>query len=229
MSEAAAPIPVLHEDESLIAVDKPSGMFVHRTALGPDRRVLVKVLGDQIGRRLFPVHRLDRATSGVILFGFSSEAARAVHDALRAPSARKRYVAVVRGTTEPTFSSERPLTNRRTGKKQEARTDFETLASFFRLSIVRATIHTGRQNQIRRHLSHLAHQVIGCTSYGKGKINQFFRDEYGLPRLCLHASDVTLEHPDSGEPITIRAPLADDLRAFLLRLPDVDRAVVESL
>ena len=229
MTDCTGEIPVLYQDETMIAVDKPSGIFVHRTALGPDRRVLVKVLGDQLERRLFPVHRLDRATSGVILFGFNSEAARGVHDALRAPDARKRYIVVARGTTEPAFSSERPLTNRRTGKKQDARTEFETLASFFRLSIVQATIHTGRQNQIRRHLSHLAHQVIGCTSYGKGKINQFFRDEYGLPRLCLHATDVRFTHPTTGEATTIRAPLADDLRAFLLRLPDVDRALVESL
>lgn len=217
-----------------IAIDKPSGYFVHRSREGDaDQKFVLQSLSEQVGHHLYPVHRLDRAASGVLIFATSSEDAARLQSSMK--DARKEYLALVRQETPERFESRRPLSDRdRTPPVvREAHTEFERLATFFRLSIVRARIHTGRRHQIRRHLHHLAHQIIGDTSYGKGKINAFFREEYGLPRLFLHAHTIHFapaETPQSGVPSgTIIAPLPVDLRAFLLRLPDVPEDLVATL
>lgn len=213
------PVPVLHLDEHLVVVSKPAGVVVHRSDQTRDEAYpLLQTLSDQLGRFLFPVHRLDRNTSGVIAFGLTKEAAGTLHANLSAPESIKEYLVLVRGETPETFSSERPLSSERK-VKQEARTDFTRLATFSRCSLLRARIHTGRRHQIRRHLAHLAHQVIGDVGYGKGRINQFFRDTYGLPRMFVHAERLRVAHPAGGV-LEIVAPLADDLVAFLDRLPD---------
>ena len=141
---------------------------------------------------------------------------------------RKEYLALVRGGTPAEGETRRPLTADN-GVKKEAHTSFEKIAELSRCSLLRVRIHTGRRHQIRRHLSHLAHQLIGDTSYGKGRINTFFREEYGLPRLFLHASRLEIDHPRTGERLEIFAPLADDLRRFLKRLPDHDASLLETL
>ena len=222
------PIEILHLDDSLVAVSKPGGLLVHRTRISRDRVFLLQTLARQLDRTLYPVHRLDRAASGILVFGFSSEDARLLHGALKADPARKEYLTLVRGATPDAWESNRPLTGR-SGARQEARTSFTTLARFFRLSLLRARIYTGRRHQIRRHLHHAAHQILGDTTYGKGRINQFFREEYGLPRLFLHATTLSFTHPRTGEVLTLQCPLAEDLRAFLLRLPDCDPDLVVTL
>ncbi len=215
---------ILHQDEAFIAIDKPPGILVHRI---PEARgdpfYILQLLRDQVGRLLFPVHRLDRNTSGVLLFAFGSEEARALHDRLKEPDTRKEYLVLVRGSTEEVFESRRPLTGK------ESWTEFRKLAEFSRSSLLRARIHTGRRHQVRRHLHHLAHQVIGDTKYGKGKINRSLRENYGLPRMFLHAASLELRHPVSDEPLRLEAPLADDLRDYLQRLPDVPPELIASL
>ncbi len=219
----SAPVPILHRDEQVVAVDKPPGLLVHRSREAPDRDVLLQRVRDQVGAHVYPVHRLDRPTSGVVLFALSSEATRALQEALRAPEARKEYLVLVRGSTPERFGSERPL-----GGKP-ACTEFERLAELSRCSLLRARLHTGRRHQIRRHLAHLAHQAIGDTRYGKGRINAFFRDTYGLPRLFLHAALLEVAHPATGEPLRVQSPLAADLRAFLRRLPDAPPDLIAAL
>ena len=123
---------------------------------------------------------------------------------------------------------DRPLTGEH-GNKQPASSEFERIAEFSRCSLLRVRITTGRRHQIRRHLDGLAHQIIGDTTYGKGRINQWFRENYGLPRMFLHAARLAVAHPATGEPLDLRAPLPDDLRAFLTRLPDVDAELVAAL
>ena len=208
----------------MIAVHKPAGILVHRI---PDARsdphYMLQLLRDQVGRFLFPVHRLDRNTSGVLLFAFGSEEARALHDRLKEEDTRKEYLVLVRGSTEDAFESRRPLTGR------ESWTEFRKLAEFSRSSLLRARIHTGRRHQVRRHLHHLAHQVIGDTKYGKGKINRSLRETYGLPRMFLHAALLELRHPATDVPLRIEVPLAADLRAYLKRLPDVPPDLIDSL
>ncbi len=223
-----SPIVVLHHDDDVVAVDKPGGLIVHRTRESSDRVFLVQLVREQIGRHVYPVHRLDRAVSGVMAFATSSEAARALQESLGAPDARKEYLALVRGDAPDRGETDRPLTSDR-GVRREAFTEFECLARFSRMSLLRVRIRTGRRHQIRRHLSHLAHQVIGDTTYGKGRINRALRESYGLPRLFLHAALLDVRHPTLDERLSVRAPLAADLREFLERLPDCPRSLVDEL
>jgi len=222
------PIPLLHLDDDFVAASKPGGLIVHRTRESSDRVFLLQELSAQVGRFLYPVHRLDRAASGAIIFAFSSEAARLLQAALGAEDARKEYLTLVRGSPPERWESADPLKNEN-GVPQAARTSFERLAEFFRLSLLRARIWTGRRHQIRRHLARAAHQILGDSTYGKGRINAFFRETYGLPRLFLHAESIEITHPRTGARLVLRAPLAEDLRAFVLRLPDCPRELVEGL
>jgi tRNA pseudouridine65 synthase len=207
---------ILHLDESLVAVDKPGGMLVHRTAEAPDRAVVLQILRDQLGRHLYPVHRLDRAASGVLLFALSREAAAGLHDALAEPSAEKEYLALVRGEIGEEGETDRPLSDD-AGVVRAARTRWRRVEVVRGFSLVRLRIETGRRHQIRRHLAHLAHQVVGDTSHGKGRIIGWLRAEYGLPRLFLHAERAAFRHPATGERLEVRAPLAEDLAGFLAR------------
>ena len=202
--------------------------MVHRSSESQDRVFLLQVLSAQVGRFVYPVHRLDRAASGVIVFAFSSEDARLLQGTLNADDAKKEYLVLVRGSTPERWEVDRPLKNE-AGVQQAARSSFERIAEFFRLSLLRATIFTGRRHQIRRHLARSAHQVIGDSSYGKGKINRFFRETYGLPRLFLHATLLELRHPRTEKRMALRAPLPEDLRDFLKRLPDYPAAIVATL
>ncbi len=212
-------IPVLHRDDRLVAVDKPGGLLVHRSAEASDATALLQIVRDQIGAFLFPVHRIDRAASGIVLFALDKEAAAALQAGLIAPETEKTYLTLVRGSTEERFESRRQL-HSESGRPQEAWTEFRRLAEMSRCSLLEARLHTGRRHQIRRHLAHLAHQIIGDTRYGKGRINQHLRQQYGLPRLFLHARSLRLPHPSTHQMLEIEAPLAEDLHAFLLRLPD---------
>ncbi len=221
------PLHILHLDDDLVFVSKPPGMLVHRDAWSPHEEVVLQTLAYQIDRYLFPVHRLDRNTSGVLAFGCSREMARVLHDNLREPDARKEYLVLTRGETPESFTSDRPLSHN--GEPRDARTEFQRLACFSRCSLLRVRTLTGRQHQIRRHLAHLAHQVIGDTRYGKGRINAWFRAEYGLPRMFLHACRIAIAHPRTGAPLEVVDPLAADLRCFLGRLPDVDASLLATL
>jgi tRNA pseudouridine65 synthase len=196
-------------------VNKPAGLLVHRTREAPDRVVLLQRLADQVGRYLFPVHRLDRGTTGPVVFGLSSEAAGALQAALQAESARKEYVTLVRGQAGD-FWVRRALTNRK-GVKQPAETEFTRLATLPRCTLLRARLRTGRRHQIRRHLHHCRHQVIGDRKYGKSRINAAVEAEHGLRRAFLHAALLEVDHPAGGR-LEVRCPLPEDLRAMLERL-----------
>ncbi|MEM7235205.1 MAG: pseudouridine synthase [Planctomycetota bacterium] len=222
-------VPVLFEDEDLVVASKPPLLQVHRSHQSTDRVFLLQELKRKVERRLFPVHRLDRAASGVIAMAYSSEAARELQASLSSDDAIKEYLVLVRGETPERGEIDRQLTDRKVGVKKDAFTSYERIATFSRCSLVRARIKTGRHRQIRRHFAHLAHQVIGCTHHGKGKINRHFREEYGLPRLFLHAARLDIRHPTQEGRLVVEAPLWPDLREFLLRLPDVDRDLVDTL
>lgn len=223
------PIAILYRDDAMIAVSKPPGLVVHRgKRIGQREAVVLQTLSRRIGSFLYPVHRLDRNTSGVLCFALAAEMGRALQANLAADDAVKEYLALVRGETPQRFISERPLSNHR-GERPPAVSEFRRLAAFSRCSLLAVRIRTGRYRQIRRHLNHLAHHVIGDTSHGKGRINQWFRDNYGLPRMFLHAWRLEVAHPRTGERLTLTDPLPNDLRAFLLRLPDVPRDVLNQV
>lgn len=196
------------QDERFVVIDKPPGILVHRNRESRDTEFVLQMLRDQIDKHVYPVHRLDRPASGILAFALSSEAARELQTAL--VEGTKEYTTMVRGETPPEFSSDRPLTNEK-GVVQEAFTEFETLQTRDGFSMLKARLGTGRRHQIRRHLSHLRHQIVGDTAHGKGRINRWLREDFGLTRLFLHASSLKCSL------FEIESPLPQDLEMFLAK------------
>lgn len=222
-------------DADIVAANKPAGMFVHRSDL--DARVedcLLQRVRDALGQRLHAVHRLDRGTSGVVLFARSAEVAAALSAQFASGSVVKRYLAVVRGHPQPAGRIEHPLVpldpdgrRLRHLPAQAACTDYRRLASVelpfavdrypaSRYALLELSPHTGRRHQLRRHLKHLAHPIIGDATWGKGRHNRFFAEHFGVARLLLACASMHCVHPRSGETLHVAAPLADDF----LRLVD---------
>jgi tRNA pseudouridine65 synthase len=217
-----APLPVLLMDPDFVAVSKPSGLLVHRDEHHPDAPAALQVVRDQLGRFLYPFHRLDRGTSGVLLFGFSSAAAAALQASLAAADAHKDYLALLRwpGSVPglgDAWACDRPLTDDK-DKPREARTEFELVERLRRCALVRCRIFTGRYHQIRRHANHCGRHVLGDTTHGKGRINALFRERYGLTRLFLHLQRVSLRHPTTSARLDLVDPLPAELAAVLDRL-----------
>jgi tRNA pseudouridine65 synthase len=222
---------LLHLDEHLVAVDKPPGLLVHRTRLADAEEFLLQRLRRQLGRRVYTVHRLDRPTSGVLLFGLTPEVARVLAAQFEGQEVGKRYLAVVRGWPEAAGRIEQPLDDPEAdspGRRapRPACTDYRRLAtvelpvavtryptSRYALLLVRP--HTGRRHQIRRHCAHIRHPLIGDTTHGEGRHNRFFRDRFGLSRLLLHAWRLECPHPVTGAPMRIEAPPDADWERLL--------------
>ena len=203
---------VLYEDMHLIVVNKPSGLLVHR-GWDDDRDVALTRVRDALGARVNPVHRLDRGTSGALLFARTTEMTRALGEAIREGNIAKTYRALVRGTPPAEGVIDSPVPRREDGPRVPALTRFRLIATspLERCSLVEATPQTGRLHQIRRHLKHLGHPLIGDVNYGKGDINRHFRASYELHRLALHAASLAFEHPATGAWLRVVAPLPDDL------------------
>jgi tRNA pseudouridine65 synthase len=214
---------LLHRDDTLVAVDKPSGMAVHR-GWSQERHVVLTVLRDQIGRHVYPVHRLDRGTSGILVFALHPEAARALQERFEAGEARKRYLALVRGVPPEEGVVDSPVPRSPGGPRVPAVTAFRRLGIFERYALLEVVPHTGRLHQIRRHLKHASHPLIGDVRYGKGEHNRLFRERFGFHRLALHALELELAHPADGRPLRLFAPVPEDLagplRAMGLPVPD---------
>lgn len=220
--QSEPPLKILHQEEDFVAVSKPSGLLVHRDEHHPDAPAALQLVRDQVEQHLYPFHRLDRATSGILLFGFSRKAAAALQKSLAAADAHKDYYALLRhpGSNHElgdSWVSERPLSDDK-GNKKDCRTDFEVVETFHRCALVRCRIYTGRYHQIRRHANHCGRHVIGDTTHGKGRINQLFRERYGLDRLFLHLQRVEIAHPQTGDRFVIDDPMPEELTAVLDRL-----------
>jgi tRNA pseudouridine65 synthase len=215
---APAEIPVLYCDEFLAVVDKPAGLMVHDSALARgETDFMADRLREQFGRPIFLVHRLDRATSGCLLLAFDRESASALGKTLMSGDFEKDYLAVCRGWPEDAFVVDHPLDGG-PGKPQKkpAVTHFERLATCelalpsagfdtSRYALLRAQPQTGRFRQIRRHLKHLSHHLIGDTSHGDGRHNRAFR-MMGIHRMLLHAERLRFDHPHTGARIEAVAP-----------------------
>ncbi len=208
---------VLLHDESLIVLNKPSGLLVHRGWANDDITALSIARG-LAGRHVYPVHRLDRGASGVLVFALSREAARAAQLQLQAHLWQKQYVALVRGVTPAAGHIDYPLAAEKHKPKKHAVTSFERIGVFERYSLVRVLPQTGRLHQIRRHLRHISHPLIGDVRYGKAEHNRAFRKRFDLHRLCLHATSLRFLHPSSGLDLQIDAPLPSDLAAPLTQM-----------
>jgi len=201
---------VLYQDDDLLAVDKPSGVVVHR-GWAHDTEVVLTLARAMSRRHVYPVHRLDRGTSGVLVLALTAAAAGVLGDAFEAGRVRKRYLALVRGIALDAGVIDHPIPRSPGGPRVPAVTRYRRLASFERYSWLEVVPENGRLHQVRRHLKHISLPVIGDVRYGKGEHNRLFRTRFGLYRLALHAAEVQLEHPASGAPMRLAAPLPADL------------------
>jgi tRNA pseudouridine65 synthase len=229
MNEAEAPesltqpteLTILYQDARFAVVNKPAGLLVHPSGLAPDRITAMSLLRDQLGQHVYPVHRLDRGTSGVLCFGLSPDAARLLHNAL-AKALCKRYVTLVRGNYDGPAKLDYPVPkDEGTKERVDATTSFRVLEKFDYCTWLEARPITGRYHQIRRHLSHLRFPIANDTKYGTGWFNRKVRAELGLSRLALHCASLTLtltltqESASQDEAIHVDAPLPTDLAAAL--------------
>ena len=204
---------ILHRDARCVAVNKPSGLSTHRGWDGDDDALLQRVR-DEVNAYVYPIHRLDRGASGIVLFALDKEAARAFTDAWMAGGADKRYLALTRGHPPEHLVLDHPVPKAPGEERVDARTEIWCKETFGRYALVEARPHTGRLHQIRRHLKHLSCPLIGDVRYGKGDHNRLFRTEHHLHRLALHAKKLTVPHPD-GTTLVIECPLADDIQAAI--------------
>lgn len=224
-----APLPILYRDESLAVAGKPAGLMVHDSKLaGGETDFVADRLRAQLGRPIFLVHRLDRATSGCLLLAFDRDTAAALGRSLMSGAVEKDYLAVCRGWPPEHFVVDHPLDGG-PGKpeKKPARTRFTRLATCelpfpaagfptSRYALLRAQPETGRFRQIRRHLKHASHHLIGDTSHGDGRHNRHFR-MLGIHRMLLHAERLAFPHPHTGARVEVVAPLdAEFARAVAL-------------
>jgi tRNA pseudouridine65 synthase len=218
-SRQSGAIEVLFLDEHLVIVNKPSGLLVHR-GWGRDDDVAMFRARDAVGAHVYPVHRLDRATSGVLVFARSSEAAAALSRRFESREVDKRYLALVRGTPPESGVIDHPIPKGEGAARVPAVTRFELVArsSVDRCALVLARPETGRFHQVRRHLKHLGHPLIGDVNYGSGELNRRYRAQYALHRLALHALSIAFDHPVTGARVAITAPMPDDLGLALERL-----------
>lgn len=184
---------ILYRDENLIAVDKPAGMIVHR-GWDKDPITVADIVRDQIiGSQVFAVHRLDRATSGVLLFALNADTARHMQALLQSGTVQKKYIALVRGPMKEEILLDHPIKQRDREGRVEAQTRFVPIEHFERWSLIECNPLTGRQHQIRRHLKHLSHPIVGDVRFGKGDVNRYFRDTYSFSRMALHATSLSFK------------------------------------
>jgi tRNA pseudouridine65 synthase len=222
-------LPIIYQDEHMVVVNKPSGLLVHRSEIDRhETRFALQIVRDQIGQHVFPVHRLDKPTSGVLLFALNKTVARALSEQFSAGTIEKHYLAITRGYAPQFADVDYPLkeeqdkyTDRKARKDkpaQEAKTQFERLAIIelpveiegypqSRYSLVACKPATGRKHQIRRHLKHIGHPIIGDAKHGRGRHNRYFKEHLDAGRLLLHADSLVIEHPIDQHSMKLIAPL----------------------
>ena len=214
------PIEILFDDADLLAVNKPAGLLVHRSKIANDETdFLLDRLKEQCGTNLYLAHRLDRATSGVLLLAKSREVAGEIGRAFMARDVSKRYLAVVRGWPDAEGVIDYPLPGvREHGPRKPALTRWRRLATTTvpiemgrypeqRYALVEASPETGRYRQIRKHFHHVSHHIVGDTSHGRGDHNRLWRIHFGMHRMLLHAWRIEFVHPRSGEHLCLQASL----------------------
>ncbi len=218
------PLEILFEDDEIIAINKPHGLLVHRSRIAIDAKVFaVQMLRNQIGCHVYPVHRLDRKTGGVLLFAKEKLILDSFSDLFRKREINKTYQAIVRGFTEDEGDIDYDLTNEK-GKLQETRTRYRTLKRYeldfgsgshttSRYSFVELNPVTGRMHQLRKHMAHIYHPIIGDRPHGCNKQNKIWKDKFNMTTMLLHASHLSFIHPISKNHIEIGAPFHEDFEA----------------
>ena len=210
-------LPILLADTDLVAIHKPPGMLVHRSRISRDTVFVLQTLRDQLHQRVYPVHRLDRATSGVLLFGLSPQAAQQLVRQFEQRTVDKEYRALARGWVDEQGVIDHPVADEEGNNvPQEAITAYRCLQRgelpfavdrypTSRYSLVSVSPRTGRRQQIRRHFKHISHHLVGDTTHGNGRHNRFFREQFGIHRLMLTAQRLCFDHPRSGQRLCVEA------------------------
>nr|WP_315420491.1 pseudouridine synthase [uncultured Pedobacter sp.] len=217
---------IIYQDENLIAINKPHGLLVHQSSIARDAtEFALQMLRDQVGKHVSPVHRLDRKTSGILLFAFDKVSEIAMHQQFMNTETDKKYLAILRGFTPDTMDIDYPLA-KENGTMQDAFTSFITLqrseveVAFgkhptSRYSLVEATPKTGRMHQLRRHFSHILHPIIGDRTHGCNKQNKFFKEQWDMTTMLLHASELEFIHPVTKERIHLKAGLHEEFKRVM--------------
>lgn len=208
---------ILYSDSHFVAINKPCGLLVHRTRIAEEETdFAIDNLRAQLGHDVFLLHRLDRPTSGVLLFSFTAEMAGIMGKQFAEQRVKKKYIALVRGWMPKDISLNYPVKNEDKSKSYEAQTDFRPLQQFelpypvrpfatSRYTMVECTPHHGRWHQIRQHLAHLGHYIVNDRTHGDGHHNRLFTETLQTPQLFLHAEEMRFTHPISLEEIYITA------------------------
>jgi len=214
---------ILYRDEHLIAINKPSGLLVHKSFYsGEADTYAIQELKKQIGQKVYPVHRLDRKTSGVLLFTLDKEMLKIMSDVFAAREVEKKYIAILRGWAKEEETIDYDLVNENE-VTQNAVTYYRRLQTSeidlpflkhqtSRYCLVEATPETGRFHQLRKHFKHILHPILGCRKHGCNKQNKLWLQTFGISKMTLHAHQLAFNHPVSGEKITINATIDHEFK-----------------
>ena len=232
---------ILYRDDCLVAINKPAGLLVHRSNIDRhETRFAVQLLRDQIGQRVHPLHRLDKGTSGVLLFALDADSAREVGGQFQRDEITKRYLAIVRGWPPEAGVIDHPLSRQfddygrklgadSPGEALPAVTEYHRLATVelpdavdryptSRYALLELSPKSGRQHQLRRHLKHIAHPIIGDATWGKGVHNRYFQQRFSCGRLLLACTTLGLRHPQDGRALSIAAGPGEDFASVIRAL-----------
>ncbi len=237
---------ILYLDDDIVVVHKPSGLLVHRSAIDKyETKFLLQILRDQLNQRVYPVHRLDKPTSGVMVLALHKTAAQLLTQSFTERQTQKQYMAIVRGYVEsqivdyPLKEIQDKMTDSLADKDklaQSAITHVElvkttevpiALEHYFgryktaRYSLVKLIPKTGRKHQLRRHMAHIRHPIIGDTTHGDGKQNKFARAQFDMHRLALVANKLSFEHPTTKKLIDCSSSADNDLNSMLALFRDL--------
>lgn len=217
---------IVYQDEHLIAINKPHGLLVHRSKIANDAtEFALQILRDQIGKHVSPVHRLDRKTSGLLLFAFEKEVEIAMHKQFQEGLVEKKYLAILRGYAPEQMEIDYPLA-KENGTMQDAVTHFKTLQqaeinvafgkhATSRYSLVEAAPTTGRMHQLRRHFAHIFHPIIGDRKHGCNKQNKFFKEQFEMTTMLLHASELVFTHPVTAAEVKLAANIHTEFKRVM--------------
>ncbi|MEQ7801361.1 pseudouridine synthase [Pedobacter sp. ASV1-7] len=212
---------IVYQDDYLIAINKPHGLLVHRSRIANDAtEFALQMLRDQVDRFVSPVHRLDRKTGGLLLFAFDKETEIAMHQQFQNGEVKKKYLAVLRGHAPDQLDIDYPL-RKENGAMQEAFTSFVTLKraeldipfgkhQTSRYSLVEAEPTTGRMHQLRRHFAHIFYPIIGDRKHGCNKQNKFFKEQWEMTTMLLHASELAFMHPVTKQEIKLNCSVQSE-------------------
>jgi tRNA pseudouridine65 synthase len=229
VSNSFSPLSIIYQDSDLVAVNKPHGLLVHRSMIAADTDIFaVQLLRDQLGQKVNPVHRLDRKTAGVLLFALNDEVNSLMQQQFQNGQVKKTYHAIVRGYTPDSGEIDYPL-KREDGTVQDAFTSYKTLQRTevpfqvgkhptSRYSLVELTPTTGRMHQLRKHMAHIFHPIIGDRPHGCNKQNRYFKENLGVTSMMLHAGELEFVHPTNQHRLVLTCSYQPDFQNALSAL-----------